>query len=257
MKRTWLITGAASGLGRELSSRLSRRGERLVLWDRDADRLDRTRGLLGPAVVHHEIVDVTSPESTREAAHRSADVAGHITNAIHCAGILRVGPSLAMSATDYRAMIEVNYLGTVYLARAIIPHLLEASRPSRRSQLAFVASVAGLRGVPALAGYSASKHAVIGFAQALRDELDPRTLDLRVVCPPPLSTPMVTNLPELPAVYRLSPPRDAARVSEDILAALESSDFMVLVGARTKLLWHMQRALPSGLDWALRRAAKR
>ena len=53
-RRTWLITGAASGLGRELATQLARRGERLVLWDRDAERLARTASLLGPAVVHQD-----------------------------------------------------------------------------------------------------------------------------------------------------------------------------------------------------------
>lgn len=256
-KRTWLITGAASGLGRELATQLARRGERLVLWDRDADRLERTVSLLGPAVVHRAFVDVSNPDATKDAAQRAVDAAGRISRVIHCAGVLRVGPALSMSATDYRSMMEVNFLGTVHVARALCPVLIENGKAHDRSQLVLLASVAGLRGIPTMAGYSASKHAVLGFAQALHDELADQPIDVRVVCPPPVDTPMVQNLPELPAVYRLSPPQPVDKMASALLSELERSGFMVMLDNTTKLLWTMQRALPSGVQWALRKASKR
>jgi len=257
IKQTWLITGAASGIGRELANQLARRGERLVLWDRDTENLERAASLLGPAVRHAQTVDVVSSEATREAAQRSLDAAGPITRAIHCAGILRVGSALTMSATDYRAMMEVNFLGTVHVARALVPVLIDSGKRVGGSKLVFISSIAGLRGIPTLAGYSASKYAVIGFAQALRDELYDEPLDIRVVCPPPVDTPMVNNLPELPAVYRLSPPQPVDLVAGRLLASLERDEWIVTLDAPTKLLWRMQRALPSGLDWALRKASRR
>jgi short-subunit dehydrogenase len=257
VKQTWLITGAASGIGRELANQLARRGERLVLWDRDAENLDRTASLLGPAVLHSHVVDIVHSDATREAAQRSVDAAGPIARAIHCAGILRVGSALTMSATDYRAMMEVNFLGTVHVARALVPVLIDAGKRLGGSKLALISSVAGLRGIPSLAGYSASKYAVIGFAQALRDELYDEPLDIQVICPPPVDTPMVHNLPEIPAVYRLSPPQPVELVAGRLLEALEGDHWIVTLDAPTKLLWRMSRALPSGLDWALRRATKR
>jgi short-subunit dehydrogenase len=255
-RRTWLITGAASGLGRELATQLARRGERLVLWDRDAERLARTASLLGPAVVHQACFDVVNSDATRDAAEHAVDAAGRISRVIHCAGVLRVGPALSMSATDYRTMVEVNFLGTVNVARALCPVLIENGKPHDRSQLVLLASVAGLRGIPTLAGYSASKHAVFGFAQALHDELMDAPLDVRVVCPPPVDTPMVQNLPELPAVYKLSPPQPVEKMASALLAELEKKGFMVMLDHSTKLLWHLQRALPASVQWALRKASK-
>jgi short-subunit dehydrogenase len=257
VKQTWLITGAASGIGRELANQLARRGERLVLWDRDAENLERAASLLGPAVRHAHTVDIVSSDATREAAQRSVDAAGPITRAIHCAGILRVGSALTMSATDYRAVMEVNFLGTVHVARALVPVLIDAGKRVGGSQLVFISSIAGLRGIPTLAGYSASKYAVIGFAQALRDELYDEPLDIRVVCPPPVDTPMVSNLPEIPAVYRLSPPQPVDLVAGRLLDSLERNEWIATLDTPTKLLWRMQRALPSGLDWALRKASRR
>lgn len=255
-KRTWLITGAASGLGRELATQLGRRGERLVLWDRDAVRLERTASLLGPSVVHSEVVDVVSSDATRDAAERATDAASRITRVLHCAGVLRVGPALTTTATDYRTMMEVNFLGTVNVARALAPVLIENGKAHDKSQLVLLASVAGLGGIPMLAAYSASKHAVLGFAQALREELGESTLDLRVVCPPPVNTPMVQNLAELPPIYRLSPPQPADKVASALLQELERSGFMIMLDHSTKLLWQMQRALPQSVQWALRKAIK-
>lgn len=254
MRGSWLITGAASGIGRELASQLARRGERLVLWDRDAERLERTTSLLGPAVVHSEVVDVVSAEATRESAERSVDAAGLITRVIHCAGILRVGPAITMSATDYRAQIEVNYLGTVHVARALTPVLIESGR-IEPAELVLIVSIAGLRGVPMLAGYSASKFAVLGFAQALRDELHREPVRVRVVCPPPVATPMVTNLPELPPVYRLAPPQPVDRVASAILRGLDRRSWMVLLDTPSRLLFWAQRTAPWALDRVLRRTA--
>jgi 3-dehydrosphinganine reductase len=255
--RTWLLTGAASGIGRELATQLARRGERLVLWDRDEEGLARTAALLGPAVVHHELVDVTSSEATRDAGLRAGNLGSAVSRVVHCAGILRVGPALSLSPTDYRAMMEVNFLGSVNVARALVPVLQKSARRKDRALLAFLASVAGLRGIPTLAGYSASKFAVVGFAQALRNEIYDEPIDVRVVCPPAVDTPMVQNLAELPPVYRLSPPQPVEKVAAALLDGLERPGFLTLLDASTKLMWSVQRALPSGLDWALRRAARK
>lgn len=257
MQRTWLITGAASGLGRELAAQLARRGERLVLWDRDGERLERTGSLLGRAVVHTEVVDVVNADATRHSAARTVDAAGLLWRVVHCAGILRVGSSLSMSATDYRAMIDVNYLGTVHVSRALAPALIEAGRRIGPTDLVLIASIAGLRGIPSLAGYSASKHAVMGFAQALRDELADEPIRVRVVCPPAIATPMLMNLPQLPPVFKLSPPQPVDKVASSILANLERPQWLILPDALAKLLWLTQRTVPSILDVALRHVTRK
>jgi short-subunit dehydrogenase len=254
--KTWLITGAASGIGRELAAQLARRGERLVLWDRDGERLERTVALLGPAVLHSETVDVVNADAVLYSAERSVDAAGLVARVIHCAGILRVGPSLTMSATDYRATIEVNYLGSVFVARALAPILIESGRRFGDAELVFVASIVGLRGIPSMAGYSASKHAVMGFAQALRDELHDQPIRVRVVCPPAVATPMLMNLPELPPVFRLSPPQPVDKVARAILAGLERKSWLVMPDLSGRLLSLTQRMFPGALDIVLRRANK-
>ncbi len=256
MKPAWLVTGAASGIGLELSRQLAARGERLVLWDRDQAGLDKAAVSCGSACAHSESLDVVDPLATRDAAERAAEKAGPLLHAIHCAGILRTGDALSMSAADYRAMIEVNYLGTVHVAQALVPVLLRTATPMQRARLSLVASVAGLRAIPTLCGYSASKHAVVGFGRALADELFREPIDVRVVCPPAVDTPMVRDLAELPAIYRLSPPQSVVKVASSILRGIERPGVLTLLDAQSKLLWQLERSFPDSLGWVLQRMSR-
>ncbi len=253
MKPAWLVTGAASGIGRELSQQLAARGERLVLWDRDADGLEKAQAACGAQCVHTEAVDVVDAPATQAAAARSAERAGTLLHAIHCAGVLRVGPALTMSAADYRAMIEINFLGTVHVAQALVPILLQHATPKQRARLSLVASVAGLRAIPTLTGYSASKHAVVGFGRGLSDELYREPIDIRVVCPPAVDTPMVQNLAELPAIYRLSPPQPVDGIARAILRGIEQPGWLTLLDVPSKVLWNLERAFPKSLGWLVQR----
>lgn len=252
----WLVTGAAGGFGREFARQLSERGQSVALWDRDGHGLEQTRALLGDdARVHLEAVDVTDPAAVLRAAAATQGALGSIAHVIHGAGVLRVGPAAELAPSDYRLMIEVNYLGTVHVTQAVLPHLQQASRGGAgRATLMLVASVAGLRGFPELAGYSASKFAVMGFAQALRDELKDTDVDLRVLCPPPGDTPMVRNLAELPPVYKLSRMFSAEEVVDGALAGLDGDDWILLVDLGSKALWRVGRIAPTLLDLVVRRA---
>lgn len=251
----WLVTGAAGGFGREFARRLVERGEAVALWDRDGIGLEKTRSLLEHgARVHLEAVDVTDAAAVQRAAASTQGELGSIAHVIHGAGVLRVGPASEMSPSDYRLMMEVNYLGTVHVTQAMLPYLEQASRGGAgRATLMLIASVAGLRGFPELAGYSASKFAVLGFAQALRDELKDTDVDLRVLCPPPGDTPMVRDLEELPPVYKLSRMFSAEEIVAGALSGLKRSDWIVLVDLNSKALWRVGRVAPALVDLIVRR----
>lgn len=245
---TWLVTGAASGIGRELARLLAARGESLVLWDRDVPGLAASVSELGVAVRDHSVVDVVDAEAVQAATDR----AGGIDHVIHAAGILRVGDAVAMSPQDYRAMFEINVLGSIHVARALVPVLEPRGTRKKPARIVFLASIVGLRGVPTLAGYSATKHAVIGFARALSDELAGKFVEVKVVCPPAVDTPMVRNLPALPAVYKLSPPQPVDKVAKALLAGIERPGFLILLDTASKLMRTLDRLVPSVLDHAIR-----
>lgn len=247
----WLVTGAASGFGRAIARQLDERGEPLALIDRNAEGLEETRAMLRGGRVAIRAADVTDADAVTSAIDELAAEAGGLARVFHSAGVLAVGPAEDVRPADYRRMIEVNYLGSVHVALSALPHLRAAPG---RATLAFVASVAGLRGFPQLAGYSASKFAVLGFAQALADELAPTNVRVKVVCPPPGDTPMVRNLGKLPPVYKLSPLFSADEVASAALRELDRPGLVALVDLRSKALWRVARFAPRVLDLVVRAA---
>lgn len=252
----YLVTGAASGFGREFVRQLVRKGERVALWDRDVNGLDATCAVAGCPQAHREVVDVSDADSVHEAAARTRATVGRIAHVVHCAGILRVGPAQSVSPADYRAMLEVNALGSIHVSLATLPFLRETGTADARATLLLVASVAGLRGFPELAGYCASKHAVVGFAQSLRDELGEEPVDIKVLCPPPGDTPMVQKLPKKPPIYKLSKLYSADEIVTAALDDMTNREWITLIDLGSKALWRVARAAPSVMDrvvqWARR-----
>ncbi len=251
----WLITGAGGGFGREFASQLAQRGAELILWDIHEANLSETAEPLGEAVKHTEAVDVCDPDAVRAAVERSRTHA-KIAHVVHCAGVLRVGPAEEMSPEDYRLMMEVNYLGSVHMTLATLGDLRHASEQGGASTLLLVCSVSGLRGFPLLAGYCASKFAVLGFGQALRSELKGTGVDLRVLCPPPGDTPMVQSLDELPAVYTLSRLFSAEEIVRKALKGLRGTGWLMFTDFNSKAMRWADRLLPSVVDGIVNRASR-
>lgn len=247
-ERAILITGAASGLGAEFSRQLARRGAKLVLWDRDEARLQAIASELG---AHHEVVDLRDHEAMERAVQSSRAAAGRIGHLILSAGILSVGDASSESVPATRAMMEVNFLSSIALAHLALPALEGDQRGKERSTILFVSSVAGIRGFPQLAGYSASKFAVLGYAEALRAELRKRRVDIRVMLPSPMKTPMVDALPAIPPVYRLSKMHSADTIVARALVALEKPGFKLLLDGNARLVDALVRRAPGILDRAI------
>ena len=244
-KGTWVITGAASGFGREFAQQLAGEGAPLALWDRDEAGLKQTAQAIAHARTHGIVVDVTDPAAVRRASTETLETLGTVAHVVHCAGVLRVGSAETMPADDYATMMRVNYLGSVHVAQALLPQLREADG---RATLLLVASIAGLRGFPELSGYCASKFAVVGFAQALRAELHGSSVDVRVLCPPAGDTPMVRDLPRRPAIYRLSPLMSAEAVVAAALEGLDRRSWLLLVDPTSRALHALDSLAPWLVD---------
>lgn len=252
----WVITGGASGFGREFARRLVERGETVALWDQSAEALSSARTAL--AVAHTEVVDVRDPVTLTRAAERTREAVGPIAHVINSAGVLRVGDAEQVLAADYRLMMEVNYLGTVHVTQALLPHLEEAATRDGEGSatLLLIASVAGLRGFPQLAGYCASKFAVVGFGEALRVELRDRPIDVRILCPPPGDTPMVRDLERVPPVYKLSRLFTAEEVVEATLRALDGREAMIFVDVTSRATRALNASATGLVDRVLHLAGK-
>jgi len=244
--RRALVTGGASGLGLAVATRLVDDGWAVELWDLDASRLEAS--MAGREGVRRRVVDVRSAEQVRAGLEALADPPDLV---FHAAGVCHVGDLETLRLEECRLDMEVNFLGTVHVLHAAVPHL----RPG--SHVICVASVAGLKGLPEFAGYGATKFAVLGFCEAVLGELRRRGISLSVLCPPAVATPMVRNLSYHPALYSLFPFSDERAVVETVVRGLRSRRFLLMVDAGTRALRLVDRVAPRllarYLDWRVQR----
>ncbi|MBM7113748.1 SDR family oxidoreductase [Archangium primigenium] len=187
-EQTVVITGASSGIGEELAVALAARGARLVLAARDATALERVRERCERAGGRALVVptDVSDPEACRRLVERAVEAFGGIDVLVNNAGVVMRGRfEQVTDLSVFERLMRVNYLGSVYCTHHALPHL-----KARRGLLVAVSSLTGKSGVPGRSGYSATKHAMQGFFDSLRIELLGSGVDVFVVCPGFVATPI-------------------------------------------------------------------
>lgn len=225
--RTIAITGGSSGLGLAVAQRAATRGARLELIARDPAKLDRAAGsIAGP--VRTWPLDVAD-EDALAAAFAAI---GQVDCLLACAGVLTEGRFDEQPAETFRAMIETNLFGTVNCVRAALPHLRAPG-----GSIAIVSSLAGRFGVYGYTAYAASKHALVGFAESLRYELEPRGISVNLICPGEFDSPMVDELdrhrsPENRSHVLLIPKRELGAIADAVIDAIERDRPVAYAGAR-------------------------
>lgn len=179
--RAVVITGASDGIGAELARQLAAQGAWLALAARRAHELDVVAQACiasgGRAIVVP--TDVTDPAQCDHLIERAIEAYGRIDVLVNNAGLgahFRFGPHADVEV--YERLMRVNYLGAVRCTRAALPALQQS-----RGLIVAMSSLAGKTGVPGRTAYAASKHAMNGFFDSLRIELDGTGVDVTVVCP--------------------------------------------------------------------------
>jgi NAD(P)-dependent dehydrogenase (short-subunit alcohol dehydrogenase family) len=179
--KTIVITGASSGIGRGLAIALAHQGANLALGARNREALAETARLCedsgGKAIAIP--TDVTDASACQQLIQRAAETFGQIDSLVNNAGASFV--SRFDEVTDlsiFEKIMQVNYLGAVYCTHAALPHLKQS-----QGLLVAISSLSGKTGVPLRSGYVASKHAMQGFFDTLRIELQGTGVDVLVVSP--------------------------------------------------------------------------
>jgi dehydrogenase/reductase SDR family protein 7B len=178
-KVVW-VTGASSGIGESLAYALASRGALLVLSARRADVLatvcsrctNPDRHLVRP-------LDMTKPDQFASAVQAVQNRFGQVDILVHGAGISQRGTALKTDLKVDRRLIELNYLGPVALTKQVLPSMLALGS----GQIVVISSLLGKFAVPKRAAYSASKHALHGFFDALRAEVEAQGVYVTLVCP--------------------------------------------------------------------------
>jgi len=179
------ITGASAGIGRATALRLARDGASLVICARRGDRLDAVaRDIAGAGGRALAIAaDVTREDDMQQVVQAAVDRFGALDVMMCNAGFGIAGTIEEISPSEMRQLIDVNYLGTYYAARAALP----VFRRQQRGHLVVVSSIVGKRGVPFMGAYAATKFAQVGLAESMRTELVGSGIHVTVVYP--VSTP--------------------------------------------------------------------
>lgn len=229
---TTVITGAGSGIGALLATRLHERGDRLVLVARDEARAgDLSEALPGSLVI---VADLQRPETIAPALD-AAGIPAEVDAVIHAAGIALLGHVAALPLAAWTNQLAVNLIAPAELTRALLPRVRAA-----RGQIVFVNSGAGLTAHPDWAAYAASKHGLKALADALRGEEAPHGVRVTTVYPGRTATPMQASVhAQERAVYDAARWIDPASVVTAIVTALDLprdaviSDLTVRPGPRT------------------------
>ena len=176
-----MITGASSGIGLACAEHLARAGVSVVLGARRGDRLlaaaERIR--LAGGKVEAVTMDVTRQEQVADLVQRARNVFGGLDIMVCNAGFGFYGTVAETPPDVMQRMMDVNFRGTFYGARAALP-LFEQQR---RGHLIIISSIVGQRGVAQMSGYSATKAAQVGFAESLRTEYSGTDVHVSVVYP--------------------------------------------------------------------------
>ncbi len=248
--RLALITGGSSGIGLALAQQLAGEGARVWILARHKDGLQKSMQSLAsvngnkPGML---AADVSKWSEVQASMQRLVAQAGVPDLVINSAGVTHPGLVNDVPVERYREMMEINYLGTVHVVKALLPDMLKRGS----GHIVNISSGAGYVTGPGYAAYSASKFAIRAFSDALRAELKPLGLRVSLVYPPNTDTPqrayeISVQTPEIRHLDEnagLGPWKfdniPASEVAEAILKGVERGRYVILPGAGNRVLYRL------------------
>lgn len=234
------ITGASTGIGAEIARQLAAQGITVAISARSADKLSAMAAADSRLKTYPlDVTDADAVAATFAAIGRDL---GPIDLVLAAAGTYAPLTLDAFSPGPFRSMYETNYLGVVNVLSAVLPGL----RARRGGHIAWIASVAGYRGLPKAAAYGPTKAALINLAESLKPELEADGVQVSVINPGFVRTPL-TAQNDFPMPF-LMDVEEAARRS---IAGLAAGRFEVAYPTRFVALLKFARLLPYRLYFAL------
>jgi NAD(P)-dependent dehydrogenase (short-subunit alcohol dehydrogenase family) len=177
-----VVTGAASGIGREIALAFARRGANLALADIDAGGLENTRLELNPmgGTVYAQVVDVSIAEDVGSLCENVYRKMGRVDVLCNNAGVAVSGDFEDISLGDWEWIVGINLWGVIHGCHFFYPRMIAQGGGGH---IVNIASAAGLFPLPGFTPYTGTKHAVVGFSQTLRAEASLHGIGVSVICP--------------------------------------------------------------------------
>jgi short-subunit dehydrogenase len=246
-----LLTGASSGIGRELACQLVREGAIVLAIARRGDRLEQLAAELGqPERFAFQVADVTHADDRKLALKAMKERFGGLDVLVNNAGSGAIGPFAAADEARLRQVMEVNFFAPVELIRLALPLLRLGNLPL----IVNVSSVLGHRAVPQKSEYCASKFALHGFSDALRAELVNDKIDVLLVSPSTTQTEFFDRVQgdQLKPHGRFGA-KSPAYVARATLRAMCAGKHEVILSTGGRLLVWLDRLCPPLADWLVAR----
>lgn len=241
------ITGASSGIGKSLALHMGGRGARLILSSRNAERLKEVRNALPhPEKAAILPMDLESWTEFPRLATKAIQLFGHVDVLVNNAGLSQRSLIADTGMEVYEKLMKVNYLGTVALSRALLPHFTER----KTGHFAVVTSLMGRFGSPLRSGYCGAKHALHGFFDVLRMEHEKDGIHVTMVCPGFVQTDVARNAltgdgsPQQQQDTATAAGMDPDRFARKMAKAIEKKKWEVYIGGREVSGIYLKRFFP-------------
>ena len=254
------ITGAGSGIGQQLALNLAKQGCHLALSDINNDGLDMTLSLLEkyPVKVTRQILDVSDKDAVFAWADTVVSDHGKVNVIFNNAGVALSGTVAALKVEDYEWIMGINFWGTLYGVKAFLPHL----EASGEGHIVNISSIFGLTAQPLMSGYNASKYAVRGLSESLRQDLELTNSKVSMTCVHPggiktniaKSTRMSDSVNQVLGVsnedsikdFEMSFINTAESAAKVILKAVNKNKRRILIGPDARVYDWISRLFPAG-----------
>ncbi|HVQ59000.1 MAG TPA: SDR family oxidoreductase [Solirubrobacterales bacterium] len=228
------ITGGARGIGKATATALVRKGCRVAIGDLDLELAEQTATGLGGGTIALPL-DVTDRASFETFLDETERQLGPVDAVINNAGIMPVTPFVEESGDSVRRQVDINLHGVITGTQLAIERL----RPRGSGYIVNIASQAGKAGIPGIATYSATKHAVVGLSEAVRAELRESGIEMLCVMPTIVNTELTSGVGQ-----RWIKPVEAEDVANEIVDAMEVPRFDVFVPRANGGLYKFMNLLP-------------
>jgi short-subunit dehydrogenase len=250
------VTGASSGIGKEISIQYAKRGYKLVLAGRDVKALAEVQNAclnLGSKQVEIIATDVRERSQCKALIENSVSILGGIDILVLCAGVS--AHQLFSDITDldiFNELLQTNFFGYLYCTFFALKHLKES-----KGQILVISSISGEIGLPYRSAYCTSKFAVTGFFESLRSEMDQDEVAITIVCPPSVRTNLRNNSlvkveGEKDNEYRIN----VEECVRDILAAADRRARKIFFPLKVYFAVYCRPFFPDLIDKKLKKAAK-